>query len=228
MREKAPVSAPEGVPEGISDRQIVDALSPFGVSPSGDQVRKIRDYLLLLKQWSRAVNLTTIRDPVEIIQRHFGESLFASTLLPVENCRLADVGSGAGFPGLALKIVFPAIQLILLESNKKKCAFLAEVVRTLELSGVEVRSERFEQIKPETVLVNVVTARALGEFQQLLKWSERALVGRGHLVLWVGAEDSTRITRNAGWTWRPAVRIPESQRRYILIGQPIKASGALH
>jgi 16S rRNA (guanine527-N7)-methyltransferase len=216
VREKWSVSAPEG----IGDRQIVDALSPFGFSPSSDQVRKMRDYLLLLRQWNQAISLTTVRDPVEIIQRHFGESLFASSLLPVENCRLADVGSGAGFPGLALKIGFPDIQLILIESNKKKCAFLAEAARKLELSGVEVRSERFEQIRPESVLANIVTARALGDFKQLLKWSARALAGRGQLVLWVGAEDSTRITRNPGWTWRPGVRIPESQRRYILIGQP--------
>ena len=222
MREKASNSAPMEV----SDKQMAEALSPFGIIPSADQLLKIRNYVLLLMQWNRAMSLTATTDPIEIVQRHFGESMFVSTLLPVENCRLADVGSGAGFPGLALKIGFPAIQLTLIESNRKKCAFLAEVVRTLELSGVEVRSERFEQIKPETVLANVVTARALGGFKQLLKWSERALVGRGHLVLWVGAEDSTRIAINTGWTWRHGVRIPESQRRYVLIGQPTEANAA--
>lgn len=224
MREKASDSASNEV----SERQIVEALSPFGIAPNGDQLQKIRGYLQLLRDWNRAVNLTTITEPVEILQRHFGESMFASSLLPVENCRLADVGTGAGFPGLALKIAYPDLQLILIESNKKKCAFLAEVVRSLYFSGVEIKTERFEQIHPESVHANVITARALGEFKQLLRWSERALVDRGHLVLWVGSEDSTRISKCAGWIWYPAVRIPESRRRYVLIGQPIEVNTGRH
>jgi 16S rRNA (guanine527-N7)-methyltransferase len=139
----------------------------------------------------------------------------------VENCRLADVGTGAGFPSLALKIACSSIHLTLIESNKKKCAFLSEVVRALEFTDVEVRAERFEQIRPETVLANIITSRAVGEFKQLLRWSSGALVRRGHLMLWVGAEDSTRIAGSAGWTWQPAVHIPDSQRRFILICRPI-------
>jgi 16S rRNA (guanine527-N7)-methyltransferase len=222
VREKISNSAPIEV----SDEQIAEALSPFGIIPSGDQPRKIRNYLLLLTQWNRAMSLTAITDPVEIVQRHFAESMFLSTLLPVENCRLADVGTGAGFPGLALKIACPKIQLILIESNKKKCAFLGEVVRALRFAGVEIRSERFEQIQPETVRANIITARAIGESKRLLKWSERALLSHGQLVLWIGAEDSTRITRTTGWNWRPAVHIPESQRRYILIGWPNESHSA--
>jgi len=168
------------------------------------------------------VSLTSITDPVEIVGRHIGESMYASKLLPVENCRLADVGTGAGFPGLALKIACPSVHLMLIESNKKKCAFLAEVVRTLEFNDVEIRPERFEQIRPETVLADIITSRAVGEYKQILRWSARALARRGHLVLWLGAEDSTRIAGNPGWTWQPAVHLPDSQRRFILIGRLIE------
>jgi len=140
-------------------------------------------------------------------------------LLPVENCRLADVGSGAGFPGLALKIAVPSAYVILIESNKKKCAFLSEAVRTLSLEGVEIRPERFEEILPESVGVNVVTARAVGELKRLLMWSRNALRPRGHLVLWLGADDAARIPRTPGWIWQPPVRIPDSQRRFVLIGR---------
>jgi 16S rRNA (guanine527-N7)-methyltransferase len=175
----------------------------------------------ILLKWNRSVSLTSITDPIEIVGRHFGESMYASKLLPVENCRLADVGTGAGFPGLALKIACPGIHVTLIESNKKKCAFLSEVVRNLGFTDVEIHPERFEQIRPETLLANIITSRAVGEFKQLLRWSTSALVRRGHLVLWVGAEDSTRIARTPTWTWHPAVRIPESQRRFILIGRPI-------
>jgi 16S rRNA (guanine527-N7)-methyltransferase len=205
----------------ISDRQICEALSPFAIFPDEDQMAKIREYMLLLLKWNRSVSLTSITDPVEIAGRHFGESMYASKLLPVENCRLADVGSGAGFPGLALKIASPGIHVTLIESNKKKCAFLSEVVRSLRLTDVEIHPERFEQTRPESVLANIITSRAVGEFKQLLRWSTNALVHRGHLMLWVGAEDSTRIARTPAWSWQPAARIPDSQRRYILIGRPI-------
>ena len=205
----------------ISELQVREALSPFSISPSEDQIAKIREYTLLLLKWNRSVSLTSLKDPLEIIGRHFGESMFASGLLPVENCRLVDIGTGAGFPGLALKIACPSISLVLIESNKKKCAFLSEVVRALRFADVEIRPERFEHIRPESVLANSITSRAVGEFKQLLRWSINALVRRGHLIVWVGSEDSTRIASNPGWIWQPAVRIPDSQRRFILIGRPI-------
>jgi 16S rRNA (guanine527-N7)-methyltransferase len=215
----------EGMPTPISieisNRQICGALAPFSISPTEDQIGKIRQYIPILLRWNLSVSLTSITDPVEIVGRHFGESMFASKLLPVENCRLVDIGTGAGFPGLAIKIACPNIHLVLIESNKKKCAFLSEVVRALGIADVEIRPERFEEIRPETVLANIVTCRAVGEFKQLLRWSTNALVRRGHLLLWVGAEDSTRIARTPAWTWQPSVRVPDSQRRFILIGRPI-------
>jgi 16S rRNA (guanine527-N7)-methyltransferase len=204
----------------MSNPEIVEALSPFYGSPSEDQIAKIRAYMSLLLKWNRSVSLTSITDPLEIVARHFGESMYVSKLLPVENCRLVDIGTGAGFPGLALKIAVPTLNLILIESNKKKCAFLSEIVRSLQLTDVEIRPERFEQIRPETVLANLITSRAVGEFKQLLRWSSQALVRRGHLALWIGFEDSTRIARTPGWTWQPAVRVPDSQRRFILTGRP--------
>lgn len=212
---------PAPIPTEITNSQIRDALAPFALSPTEEHIAKIRDYTTLLLRWNRSISLTSITDPVEIVGRHFGESIFASKLLPVEKCRLADVGTGAGFPGLALKIAFPGLRLTLIEPNKKKCAFLSEVVRSLEFTGVEILPERFEHIRPELMKVNIVTSRAVGEFKQLLRWSTSALVHRGHLVLWVGADDSTRIARTSGWTWQPANRIPDSQRRFILVGRPI-------
>jgi 16S rRNA (guanine527-N7)-methyltransferase len=212
---------PAPVPFEIGDRQICDALTPFAISPSDDQVAKIREYTALLLKWNQSVSLTSITDPIEIVARHFGESMYASKLLPVENCRLADVGTGAGFPGLALKIACPSLHVTLIESNKKKCAFLSEIVRTLGFADVEIRPERFEEIRPETVLVKLITSRAVGEYKQLLRWSTKALVRRGHLLLWVGADDSTRIARTPNWTWQPTERIPDSQRRFILIGRPL-------
>jgi 16S rRNA (guanine527-N7)-methyltransferase len=211
----------------LHDEQIQAALGTFGISPEQTQILRIREYTSLLVRWNRSLNLTTVTDPVEIVRRHFGESMFAAQLLPVENCRLADVGSGAGFPGLALKIACPDMNLVLIESNKKKCAFLSEVIRTLGLSGVEVLSERFDQIRPETLQAEIITARALGEFKLLLRWSAGALVRRGHIMLWVGAEDASRLAGSSSWLWQPAAKIPDSQRRFVLVGRPIEAGNKI-
>ena len=215
-------------PMQISDQQVCQALEPYSVSPSLDQLAKIREYVQLLLKWNRSISLTSLTDPAEIVGRHFGESMYAAKLLSVENCRLADVGTGAGFPGVPLKIACPTLQLLLIESNKKKCAFLSEVIRSLELTEVEVAADRFESIRGERVAANIVTSRAVGEFKQLLRWSEKVLVNRGHVMLWLGAEDATRIASTQGWTWQPAVRLPESQRRFILVGRPLKFDSQQH
>jgi len=204
----------------LKDHQILEALKPFSISPGVQQLARIREYILLLLKWNRTVSLTTVTDPQEIVRRHFGESMFAVNLLPVENCRLADFGTGAGFPGLALKIAAPKIQVELIESNKKKCAFLAEAIRVLELTDVNVHSERLEEIRPDSLQANVITARAVGEFKLLLRWSAEALKAGGEVMLWLGAEDAARIANSPSWIWQPAIKIPDSQRRFILVGRP--------
>jgi 16S rRNA (guanine527-N7)-methyltransferase len=203
-----------------TNEQIATALSPFQVRLSGAQTAQVREYVRLLLKWNQSVSLTSVMDPLEIVARHFGESMFVSCLIPVENGRLADLGSGAGFPGLALKIANPTLQVKLIESNKKKCAFLAEIVRSLELANVEILSDRFEEIRTSNDFAELITARALGGFSEILTWSKRALSPRGHLVLWLGGEDSSKVPSTPGWLWQPAVRIPDSQRRFILIGRP--------
>jgi 16S rRNA G527 N7-methylase RsmG len=108
----------------------------------------------------------------------------------------------------------------LIESNKKKCAFLSEAVRALELENVEVMPIRFEEARVAPDFAEVITARAVGGFSDVLRWAKTALARRGHVILWLGGEDSTKVSSTPGWIWRPAVRIPESQRRFVLIGRP--------
>src|SRR5258707_8396590 len=142
--------------------EILSLLSPFRVHLKADQIAKVQEYIRLLLVWNQSFNLTSVADPSEILSRHFGESLFVSSVFPVENCRLADLGSGAGFPGLALKIACPSLQVSLIESNKKKCAFLSEVVRSLELDNIEVMPVRFEEARISAAFADIVTARAVG------------------------------------------------------------------
>jgi 16S rRNA (guanine527-N7)-methyltransferase len=204
----------------LTEDQILSTLSPFQISLSNDQISKIREYLRLLLKWNQSVSLTSVVDPVEILSRHFGESMFVSCLISLENCRLADLGAGAGFPGLALKIACPNLRLTLIESNKKKCAFLSEVVRSLELKDVQVLPLRFEETRVATEFADIIAARALGRFPDVLRWVKGALARRGHVILWLGAQDTTKLSATPGWIWQPAVKIPESQRRFVLIGRP--------
>jgi 16S rRNA (guanine527-N7)-methyltransferase len=208
-------------PQNFSDKGIQAAVSQFGVQLSADQVAKVSEYIRLLLKWNRLTSLTTVTEPIEIAGRHFGESMFAASLLPVEKGRLVDIGSGAGFPGLALKILCPHIQVALVESNKKKSAFLAEVVNVLQLPDVQILPVRFEEIRAERDFADFITVRAVGGFPKILRWARTALSQRGHLLLWVGGEDITNITNEAGWIWNPPARIPESQRRFILVGRYI-------
>lgn len=204
----------------LTDEEICSVLLPFGFRPSDDQIGMIREYIRLLLKWNRIMSLTTVQDPAEIVARHFGESIFASCAIPVENCRLADVGSGAGFPGLALKIALPKLRVSLIESNTKKCAFLSEVARSLRLVDVEVIPKRFDEVGGSQDFADFVAARALGGFPALLHWAMKILAPRGNVILWVGLDDVNTIGRTAGWLWQPAIKIPESQRRYLLVGRP--------
>jgi 16S rRNA (guanine527-N7)-methyltransferase len=203
---------------------IADLLAPFGIEPSEAQSTQIRQYVELLLLWNKRLNLTSIRDPQEIVTRHFGESMFLCTLLRLENCRLADVGSGAGFPGLAIKITRPSVQTTLIEGNQKKCGFLSEVVRKIGISGVDILPARFEDLRIPQESKEILTARAIGGWARLLGWAKSVITPAGHVALWVGEQDSIKISRTPGWAWHPPVRIPESQRRFLLFGRRVLKS----
>src|SRR6516164_10946144 len=99
----------------IPSRAVIErAAGEFLLTLNDKQVEQIQQYTEILQAWNDNVNLTAIRDPLEILYRHFCESMFGARLLPVENCRLADVGSGGGFPGLPLKILRPEWEVFLI------------------------------------------------------------------------------------------------------------------
>jgi 16S rRNA (guanine527-N7)-methyltransferase len=196
------------------------SLEHFGIHPSAAQAEAIQSYAAILLQWNQKVNLTSLRDPSEILERHFGESMFAASAVPITGGRLADVGSGAGFPGLALKIACPELEVVLVESNFKKSAFLSEVVRLLHLDGVDVVRGRLEDFSVRTGFAGFVSARAVGNFDRILRWARRALSKDGQVLLWLGAADGLEVSTRHEWRWRKPIEIPSSHRRVLLIGRP--------
>jgi len=205
----------------LTSAQITDALKPYGIAPSIGLIKGVRTYTELLLKWNRSISLTSVTDVEQILQFHFGESLFVLSMLPVEKSRLADVGSGAGFPGIPLAMASPTLTVTLIESNAKKYAFLNEVIRELKLRNVTALHSRMEEIKAPTRAFDIVSARALGKFEDLLRWAQKELAPGGRIALWVGSEDATDISADSQWKWSAPAPIPGSQRRYILIGSPI-------
>jgi len=185
---------------------------------SNIQVKQIQQYTKILLSWNDKINLTAIRDPLEILYRHFCESMYGSTVLPVEKCRLADVGSGAGFPGLPLKIVRPDLELFLVESNIKKATFLAEVIRDLGLTDAKVLVSRFEELGEEVAPLDFVCSRALGEFSKFLDWAGSARVCARNVLFWLGGRDLDQVRTIRGWEWQAPRPLPHSLQRLILHG----------
>jgi 16S rRNA (guanine527-N7)-methyltransferase len=200
--------------------RIADLLAPF-LGPADDQrltandLTRISTYIDILLRWNAHINLTAIRDPEDIVPRHFGESLFAARHLfpapssvssassvvpslrpvsPVSSvvsplCSVADIGSGAGFPGLPLKLWAPRISLTLIESNHKKATFLREVVRALTLTDVNIKNARAEALTGTAF--DLVILRAVEHFESILPTAATLVAPGGRLALLIGSSQMT-------------------------------------
>jgi 16S rRNA (guanine527-N7)-methyltransferase len=217
---------PLSTPAAPSVDAIRRALGEFQITVDDQQVSQIQQYMSMLLTWNEKVNLTAIRDPLEILYRHFCESMYAGMLVPLKHGRLADVGSGGGFPGLPLKILRPELELFLVESNVKKATFLAEVVRDLGLSGARVLVSRYEELAEELTPLDVVCSRAVGEFAPFLEWAGSERIAAERVILWIGGRDLDEVRRIGGWEWSEPVSVPQSLRRFLLVGSRRKATEA--
>jgi len=204
----------------LDEAAICSALAPFGLSPAPALAEAIRQYMELLLRWNQKISLTSITEPREILRRHFAESMFAARAIPIMRGRLVDIGSGAGFPGLALKLVAPALEVTLIEPNMKKSVFLAEVARTLGLAGVRIISKRIEELRDLEGSADFVTCRAVRPDKRLLAWTWKALAADGKFVLWVGSEDAAALRKENQWRWQAPIAVPKSIGRVLLVGMP--------
>jgi 16S rRNA (guanine527-N7)-methyltransferase len=193
---------------------------PAVLSPA--QLQRISTYIDILLRWNVRINLTAIRDPEDIVTRHFGESLFAAArLFPlaprVESATLADIGSGAGFPGLPIKLWAPHISLILIESNHKKAAFLREVTRALTLTDIDIRNARAETLTGSAF--DVVTLRAVERFESILPIAAGLVAPAGRLALLIGASQENQARASLPHlAWSEPVPVPRSRARVLLVG----------
>lgn len=199
---------------------IAHLLQPF-IELDEMRLRAISKYIDLLLKWNARINLTAIRDPEEIVQRHFGESLFTAKYLleqkPVGTA--IDLGSGAGFPGVPFALLAPDIQVTLIESQNKKATFLKELIFLLELKNVEVFSSRAENYLGTA---DVVLLRAVEKFEKALQLAVSLTEVGGRVGLMIGSAQ-VELVRNLApaMSWEEAVQIPSGHSRDILVGTKI-------
>ena len=176
---------------------LLDGARELGIELTDEQVRKMIAHLDLLDDWNQRMNLTAIRERQQQITKHLLDTL---TVLPwLQGERVADVGSGAGFPGIPLAIVAPGKHIALIESVGKKCRFLEHVRDTLGLANVEVVQSRAETYQPGQRF-DTVLARAVGPTADLVKYAGALVTNDGRLLAMKGRNPEEELARKLnGW-----------------------------
>jgi 16S rRNA (guanine527-N7)-methyltransferase len=200
------------------DTAVIDRLLEPFIQLDEMRLADISTYIDLLLKWNARINLTAIRTPEEIVQRHFGESLFAAKYLLDQHApqTAIDLGSGAGFPGVPFAMLAPEVQVTLIESQQKKATFLKELLHALGLKNVKIFGDRAESY---TQTADLVMLRAVEKFEQALPMAVRLTKVDGRIALMIGsgqAEAAGRVGK--GVNWGDAVPIPCSNSGELLAG----------
>ena len=176
---------------------LADRAASLGIRLSSSELGLFQAYLGELWEWNKRFNLTGLKTPEKMVIELFLDSLIPGAFLP-QKASMLDVGSGAGFPGLPLKIRHPGLQTHLLETSAKKVSFLKQVIRTLGLQGVEVIQGRIEA--RETWLrgegYGIITARALADLKKIIPWCSPILLQGGVLVAFLGAAGEKDVEKS--------------------------------
>ena len=201
----------------VDTANIARLLEPF-IHLDEQRLFAISKYIDLLLKWNARINLTAVRAPEEMVQRHFGESLFAARQLLAEGAveRAIDLGSGAGFPGVPLALLAFDTTVTLIESNQKKATFLRELVRVLELKNVEIFNGRGEEYSERA---DLVTMRAVEKFGLALDVAAGLVRTGGRIALMVGEAQIAEAAKVLPKIeWRHPISVPGGHSRVLLTG----------
>ncbi len=185
------------------DKQLLkNGAASYGVALTDIQLEQYSSYCDFLLETNRSINLTAITNPDEVVSKHFCDSLASALACNFNETKsLVDIGSGPGLPGFAIKIAFPHIKLLAIESIGKKARFLEELTKLLGLEGVEVINGRAEEIlKKRPALAgsfDVSVARAVGNIEMLLGYARPYLKKYGTVLLWKSRDEIAELPRLA-------------------------------
>ncbi len=184
-----------------------------------EAIRRLQQFAALLQDWNRKINLVSRRDVDFLWEHHILPSLLVLHVVEFSPGEaVLDIGSGGGFPAIPLKIVRPDLQMVLVESIRKKARFLEDAIDSLELGAITVINERVEQLGAHRELAHrfdTVTARAVADVATLYRWGKPLLKSDGRWVLWKGEQDLTDLEKaQHQWGFQATVhRLPESIAR---------------
>ncbi len=205
---------------------FVEAVSNLGIALSDKQLSLFMTYKEMLQEASKLINLTTITEDGAILEKHFLDSLLSVKYCSYEGS-LCDVGSGAGFPGIPLKIAFPNLEATLLEPTKKKCRFLEELIDVLGLTAIEVVAERAEDYaKKKRESYDIVTARGVKNLNILSELCVPLIKVGGKFVALKGSKGQDEFTSAETALKKLGIgpveihedKLPSGDRRLIAIG----------
>ena len=163
--------------------EFVSELNKLNIDINDYKIQQLDKYCELLIQENKKYNLTAIIDEKDIYLKHFYDSLTITKIIDISNQSLCDMGTGAGFPGLVLKIVFSELNITLIDATKKKCDFLKLVVNELGLKNVNIINSRVEEYaRNNRELFDIVTARAVAPLKHLLEYGIPLLKVNGYFI----------------------------------------------
>ena len=156
----------------MTETEFLTEVKKLNITMTEEMLEKLNQYYEFLIEENKKYNLTAITEKKDVYLKHFYDSLTLSKIMNLNNQSLCDIGTGAGFPGLVLKIVFPKLKVTLVDATEKKCNFLKLVIEKLELQDINVINERAEIYSKTTrEQYDIVTSRAVAPLKHLLEYS---------------------------------------------------------
>jgi len=175
----------------MNNRELLQrGAEQYGISLSDRQLDQFFEYHRLLVEWNERMNLTAITEEKEVVIRHFLDCLAGAPILAkMKNPKVADIGTGAGFPGMVLKIAFPEMKFVLIDSLNKRVTFLEEVVKSLKLEDIQVihgRAEDLAHDEKHREQYDAVVSRAVASMPVLLEYSLGYVKKNGVFIAYKG------------------------------------------
>lgn len=163
---------------------FLEELKKNNIIPTPQQLNQLDNFYHLLVEWNKKINLTRIIKEDEVYLKHFYDSLMITKVVDLNNVKtLCDVGTGAGFPGIVLKIFFPNLKITLIDSLQKRVNYLNEIIKTLKLENIQAIHIRGEEYKGQ---FDVVTARAVANIEKLVKYTMHLVAQDGMFIAMKG------------------------------------------
>lgn len=158
----------------MSEKEFIEELNKLNIYPTPEQLLALEKYYKLLVEWNSKINLTRIINKEEVYLKHFYDSLTIVKIVDLKSINtLLDFGTGAGFPGIVLKIIYPHLKITLIDSLNKRIVFLNEVINQLNLKDIETVHKRVEEYQEKRF--DLITTRAVANLSKLLDYTKKII-----------------------------------------------------